>query len=83
MVHRTYTTTMPDAEAFFESLRPARATIQAQQNRFRPFGAHYHMLAVIIAGLDAAAEFFTRNRAFYSHGDSRPIGRKSGSETEA
>jgi hypothetical protein len=74
MVQRTYTTTMPNAEAFFESLRPARAAIQTEQRRFRPFGAHYNMLAVIIAGMDAAAEFFTRNRAFYALGDSARVG---------
>lgn len=74
MVQRTYTNSMPDAAAFFESLRPARAAIQAQQHRFRPFGAHYNMLAVVIAGMDAAAEFFTRKRAFYAIGDTAKVG---------
>jgi hypothetical protein len=77
MVHRTYTTTMQDPVAFFEGLRPFRAQVMAQQNRFRPFGPHYCMLAVIISGLDAAAEFFTKNRAFYSIGDSAGVGRRA------
>lgn len=74
MVHRTYTTSMRDAPAFFESLRPAREALLLRQRAFRPFGPHYHMLGVIIAGLDVAAEFFTGNRAFYAIGDTARVG---------
>jgi hypothetical protein len=31
----------------------------------RPFGPDYHMLSVVISGLDAAAEYFTKRRSFY------------------
>ncbi len=73
MVQRTYTATMRDAPAFFEGLRPAREMLLLRQRDFRPFGPHYHMLGVIISGLDVAATFFTGNRAFYAIGDSAKV----------
>jgi len=76
MVQRTYTTTMRDPEAFFASLEPFRALVMAEQQRYRPFGPHYCMLSVIVSALDAAAVFFTKNRAFYSIGDSAKVGAK-------
>ena len=55
-----------DPAAFFESLRPARQACTDQLRSLRPSGPDYHMIFVIIAALDAAAEFFTKQRGFYT-----------------
>ncbi|MET3663913.1 hypothetical protein [Caulobacter sp. 1776] len=56
---------MRDPEAFFESLRPARAACVQQLRDLPPNGPHYKMLQVIVAALDVGAAFFTDQRDFY------------------
>jgi hypothetical protein len=56
---------LSDPVTFFESLRPARQACIEQLRSLRPFGPDYHMLSVVISGLDAAAEYFTKRRSFY------------------
>jgi len=55
-----------DPVAFFEALRPARQACTDELRNLRPSGPDYHMMAVIISALDAAAEFFTKQRSFYT-----------------
>lgn len=55
-----------DPVAFFEGLRPARQACIEQLRNLRPSGPDYHMMFVIIAAMDVAAEFFTRRRSFYT-----------------
>lgn len=57
-----------DPIAFFEGLRPARQACIDQLRNLRPSSPEYHMMFVIIAALDVAAEFFTRQRSFYTVG---------------
>ncbi len=52
--------------AFFEGLRPARQACTDELRNLRPSGPGYHMLFVIISALDVAAEFFTKQRSFYT-----------------
>lgn len=52
--------------AFFEALRPAREACTGELRNLTPSGPHYHMMFVIIAALDVAAEFFTKQRSFYT-----------------
>jgi hypothetical protein len=54
--------------AFFEGLRPARQACIEQLRHLRPSGPEYHMMFVIIAAMDVAAEFFTRQRSFFTVG---------------
>jgi hypothetical protein len=60
--------------AFFEGLRPARQACIEQLRNLRPSGPDYHMMFVIIAALDVAAEFFTKQRSFYTVGATGMIG---------
>lgn len=57
-----------DPIAFFEGLRPARQACIDQLRNLRPSGPEYHMMFVVIAAMDVAAEFFTRQRSFYTVG---------------
>ncbi len=57
-----------DPVAFFEALRPARQACTDQLRSLRPSGPDYHMIFVIISALDAGAEFFTKQRGFYTVG---------------
>jgi hypothetical protein len=57
---------LSDAANFFEGLRPAREACTGQLRNLKPYGADYHMMAVIIAALDAAAGYFTKQRDFYT-----------------
>jgi hypothetical protein len=57
---------LPDPATFFEALRPAREACTGQLRNLRPYGADYHMLSVVIAALDAAAAYFTKQRDFYT-----------------
>lgn len=63
--------------AFFDALRPAREACTGELRNLPPFGPHYNMLSVIIAAIDVAAEFFTKQRGFYTVGQQPDmIGRK-------
>lgn len=55
-----------DPCAFFEALRPARQACVDQLRNLRPYGPDYHMLSTIIAALDVGAEYFTKQRCFYT-----------------
>ncbi|WP_426043720.1 hypothetical protein [Caulobacter sp. DWR3-1-2] len=57
-----------DPVTFFESLRPARQACIDQLRNLRPSGPDYHMMAVVISAVDAAAEYFTKQRGFYTVG---------------
>lgn len=59
---------LSDPIAFFEGLRPARQACIDQLRNLRPSSPEYHMMFVIIAAMDVAAEFFTRQRSFYTVG---------------
>lgn len=63
-------------DAFFEALRPAREACIGELRNLRPATPHYHMMYVIIASIDVAAEFFTKRRSFYFSGYPDQIGRK-------
>lgn len=52
--------------AFFEALRPAREACTGELRNLGPNGPGYHMMLVIISALDVAAEFFTKQRSFYT-----------------
>jgi hypothetical protein len=62
-------------EAFFEGLRPAREACIAELRNLGPATPHYHMMYVIIAAIDVAAEFFTKRRSFYFSSNPDIIGR--------
>ncbi|WP_156402135.1 hypothetical protein [Caulobacter sp. Root1472] len=66
---------LSDPVAFFEALRPARAACIGQLRNLPPASAHYHMMYVIIAAIDVAAEFFTKRRGFYFGSSPDMIGR--------
>jgi len=51
---------------FFEGLRPAREACTGKLRDLGPTGPGYHMMFVIISALDVAAEFFTKQRSFYT-----------------
>jgi hypothetical protein len=57
-----------DPVGFFEGLRPARRACVEQLRNLRPTSPEYHMMFVVIAAMDVAAEFFTRQRSFYTVG---------------
>lgn len=57
---------LQDPVAFFENLRPARQACVEQLRNLGPSGPSYHMMFVIISALDVAAEFFTKQRSFYT-----------------
>ena len=66
-----------DPVAFFEALRPARQACVDELRNLGPSGPSYHMMFVIISALDVAAEFFTKQRSFYTVGRQPDvIGRK-------
>jgi len=66
---------LSDPVAFFEGLRPAREACVGQLRNLPPASAHYHMMFVIIAAIDVAAEFFTKRRSFYFGSNPDMIGR--------
>jgi hypothetical protein len=55
-----------DWVAFFEGLRPTREACVGKLRDLGPSGPGYHMMFVIISALDVAAEFFTKQRSFYT-----------------
>lgn len=55
-----------DPIQFFEALRPARQACVDELRNLGPSGPSYHMMFVIISALDVAAEFFTKQRSFYT-----------------
>jgi hypothetical protein len=59
---------LSDPIGFFEGLRPARQACVEQLRNLPPTSPEYHMMVVVIAALDVAAEFFTRQRSFYTVG---------------
>lgn len=65
---------LSDRVAFFEALRPAREACIGQLKNLRPFGADYHQMSVIIAAIDSAAEYFTKQRSFYLSANPDQIG---------
>jgi hypothetical protein len=68
MTQRHSRSGLRDPIAFFEGLRPARQACTDQLRNLRPSSPEYHMMFVIIAAMDVAAEFFTRQRSFYTVG---------------
>lgn len=66
MAARGVRTGPSDWVAFFENLRPAREACVGKLRDLGPSGPSYHMMFVIISALDAAAEFFTKQRSFYT-----------------
>jgi hypothetical protein len=68
---------LQDPAVFFESLRPAREACVDQLRHLRPATSHYHMMFVIIAAIDVAAEFFTKRRSFYFGSNPDMIGRNA------
>ena len=75
MSARNGRTGLSDPVAFFEDLRPAREACVGQLRNLRPTSPQYHMMFVIIAAIDVAAEFFTQRRSFYFSGNPDVIGR--------
>lgn len=68
MTQRHSRSGLRDPIAFFEGLRPARQACIDQLRNLRPSSPEYHMMFVIIAAMDVAAEFFTRQRSFFTVG---------------
>jgi len=68
MTQRHCRSGLRDPIAFFEGLRPARQACIDQLRNLRPSSPEYHMMFVIIAAMDVAAEFFTRQRSFFTVG---------------
>jgi hypothetical protein len=52
--------------AAFDELRPLRKRLVDMQDRFRPFGPDYHVLAAAQKALDTAAYHFTGDPSFFS-----------------
>ncbi len=67
---------MRDPVAFFNTLRPARQACVEQLRDLPVGGPHYAMIQVVIAAMDVAAEFFTKQRSFFTHGFPDQIGRR-------
>lgn len=74
MTQRHVRSGLSNPVAFFEALRPARQACVEQLRNLRPSGPDYHMMFVIIAAMDVAAEFFTKQRSFYTVGVSGGLG---------
>ena len=72
MTQRHGRTGLRDPVTFFEGLRPARQACVEQLRNLRATSPEYHMMFVIIAALDVAAEFFTRQRSFCTVGAASP-----------
>lgn len=68
MTQRHRRSGLHDPIAFFEGLRPARQACVEQLRNLRPSSPEYHMMFVMIAAMDVAAEFFTRQRSFFTVG---------------
>jgi hypothetical protein len=68
MSARNFRSGLKDPAAFFEGLRPAREACVGELRNLGPTGPSYHMMLVIISALDVAAEFFTKQRSFYTVG---------------
>jgi hypothetical protein len=68
MTQRHSRSGLRDPVAFFEGLHPARQACIDQLRNLRPSSPEYHMMFVIIAAMDVAAEFFTRQRSFFTLG---------------
>ena len=74
MTRRHVRSGLSNPVAFFEALRPARQACVEQLRNLRPSGPDYHMMFVIIAAMDVAAEFFTKQRSFFTVGVTGVIG---------
>lgn len=74
---------LSDPVAFFEALRPAREACIGQLRNLVPSSPQYHMMYVIIAAIDVAAEFFTKRRSFYFASNPDLLGRNVNSDARA
>ncbi len=59
-------TGIANPRAAFDELRPLRKRLIDMQDRFRPFGPDYHVLAAAQKALDTAAFHFTGDPSFFA-----------------